>query len=597
MKRLQILLALTILTASLLVGCGGGGGGGVPSGVSGTGGGTVSSTTGTSTVIPYATPDAGATPTPTPTPVPNTTLSVTYSTGVLPTGTTTILATAYDGTGTTVFGRNSYAAGSTLTLQNVSNEATQLRIEYWIDQTRCLGMSFIPLSLKKITSWKDPPIIPAVTLSVLGRKGLLATPTWVACQDGPGAWTMLTASYTGLYAFPVRGASGAYGVGVGVLSTHGGTGGGTSSQSVFFQHATLAETATPQVKAEIGSPGSGSGLVTLTVTPTISGVQVSGDVFGMGGGESGRLVLTPTLFANLSDGGGYYAIANVSYGLYGVFALKGVGYQSAGVFDNSKIDSIFFDSLRIPSGSSDITFNADFGDTTKARPPVDRLAHLLGGGADTLAGTVSLTAPRESRVDVSTYDSATQTINYKGFPTASPSPSPSPSPGGGTSGGSETLIPLHLLNAVATDSTGFGIRTIQHFFLEPVDLDESFVTNPYGSVTMGAGSVNFTPYAGAQVYQAVLSNSATDATMKWTVSWTPGYLGGGSTYAYTFPNVAAISGLDSSWQYASNSQWTLEALNAGNTMTLEQLLAGLGEGSDGMRVVGAGQQGTLSTAP
>jgi hypothetical protein len=607
MKTNGLRLLSTLLVGLLLAGCGGGGGGTVGSGTAGAGTGSASTAAVSEPItaptgVPIATPTPPApaepTPTPTPTPLPETTstLLVKFSDGYLPAGTTTVIATAYDATGAVVFGPVETPVGAELAWGAVPNTATMLQLAYWAGQTQCVGLSSIALSLgNKMVSFADPPVDPAVTLTVTGRMSALVNATWVAAQDGrQGEWRMYSPTYAGKYAFAVRDRDGAYGIAAGVLVTHGGSGGGSSAHTVVFEYATMTETATPTVRTELegttsGAQGGSTTKIASASTPT-NGVTVSGTAAGMGAGTNGRVFLTSKLTADLADGGGAYSIANVLPGHYGIAALKGVGYRAPDV-DNSKIDAIFLGSLNISGTGGDVTYDVDFNDATRTRTPVDATVTLLGGGTDTVDGMVSLAMPRESKVPLGTFDGVAQKVAYKGCPTTT---ALAAAQGGG--GEEEETEVLHVVTASATgpeEAGGTSVRTITHYFSTPSDLDETFGGPNFGAVTMGPKSVGFGQLAGSDIYRAELADSAEEATTSWTVNWTPGWLGAGPGYQYDFVDISAFKGLDATWMYPANALWTTSSVIGGGTMPLETLMAGVGEGSDGMRVVTMGRKGQL----
>jgi len=388
------------------------------------------------------------------------------------------------------------------------------------------------------------------------RRTQIASPNFIAFQDGNGQWQIAQGS-GGQYTFTINDPNGRYGLAI-VFVTHWPD--GVTEVEVNILHATVSEL------SEIN-------LVTEEF-PAANLVTVSGTVSGLGIGEGAIIAMDmdddePSFSRNT------YSL-DVPPGTYDLVAVKGSLAQVGPIAVNKMLIQR---NVIVPGNT---TINVDFNDPN-AFVPETRNA-VIGGvlSGEYVNGFVRFLSHNKTEITVG-----------ERFGGSSFSFTPVPT-------NKQLENDIHYLNAIATTDT--TIRLIERYFKAPMDISAT-LPSPFGnaSVTVGVPPPPYTrftaswdAYSGAQAYFARFI-SVTGRAVSWFVGLSAGWLGGQTSY--TLPDLSGLSGWDNNWGFPSSGlvDWEVGAVKTNRP--IQDYVNAKFVPTDGLEVSIAGKRGRSTITP
>jgi hypothetical protein len=328
---------------------------------------------------------------------------------------------------------------------------------------------------------------------------------WVACQDGQGAWKVLTGVPSGptttTYSFLVGDLSGRYGLAVVDIYPLGG---GAYGYYGMLEHFTLSEVRT---------------LDYSTLGP-VSTASVSGTVSGLTSADGARIA-TGSYTKTLNPGvTGSLLSAAVGNADFLAARLPGMGPADALVVRRG---------YPVPaSGGTSVGFH--FPDGWALVPQTCTVTGL------TLSESLTLSA--EWRTPTTPIKLAEATASPMAFNAV---------PSNYMQSGD-----LHVLTATAKDSTALTYRYAMAYRLSASGLNLS-LPQACPVPTFGAGSgsayyrptLSWTTLEGAQVHDLLIGDAY--ELLDWSIHFSKGWLGVFTSPSYTFPDFSSLSGWSSAW--------------------------------------------------
>jgi len=334
------------------------------------------------------------------------------------------------------------------------------------------------------------------------------SPSWMAYQDGDGAWKTLTGSH-GTYTFQVTSEDGRYGVAVGLANPlNNGT---TEYVAQVFQAS----------RTEMKSLTYGG--------PSTHPATVSGTVTGIPAGEytSAHLKLNGGMVS-----GGAFTIATDT-GINDVFVKSGPSFDSPTRYYLQR-------GVNIAGDTTLATIDLASSGATPAQAP------MAVTGLNGATGTFYLLylSPNGTWPSLNYGNTAGSVTGYV-------------LPAGMRASGD-----LYYLGA--QEGTRFGYKVTNLSEATPtVDLPTAVVSNLQVSIVPNPtrGRLQWTAVAGTSFYTLWASQSQTAGTATCDVAATAGWLGGAATLQYTQPDFTGVTGFNLNWVFSTLATTDLQVVS------------------------------------
>lgn len=360
------------------------------------------------------------------------------------------------------------------------------------------------------------------TINVLTtNRGAAQNATWVAFQDGGGAWTQLQPTGTGQYSANVTASDGRYGLAV-VNSTG-------NYNNVQIYHATTAEL------TQIATDSLGS----ISSWPT-----VTGSVTGLNAGDNYAISASP--FAWVSGLSSPTYTTNAMPGTRDVLAMN---YQPTSYTNMAAVERFFI--KRNVNITGNYTCDVDFnGANSVAATPFNITATGTSLGSNYFGWYLTT----KNGAYVSGWQNAGTGTSTKGY--ALPAASRD-------AGDVYTAM-------VQSYSVGGGLVTYASrvaSFTSPADQTLAIPPALSGTVTQAAttpyarGTASWTPWSGASAYML-----RQQASGQWSALVTTGWLKGASSY--TMPDLSSATGWQATWATGLRADyWMLQAISVPGSLS------------------------------
>lgn len=438
-----------------------------------------------------------------------------------------------------------------------------------------------------------------VTLTVLGKRNAPTDATWVAYDDGSGAWHPLRSSRPGTY--QVRPDSlGRYSVAVGCAS---------DPPNVTVFSGTVGDTMTLSAKCELADDEGCEGeAVALTDTPTrfstardavleplAGAVLFTIEVEGLPTDQSQKAFTYfhgDPLAIDASMGDVY-----VSMGRDNVLFFTLIGPASASAPGRPDPNAVSAWSWTTASSAEPAIHVVASGESSNVSAPTHGNATVTGDDGDAVSVRATLKLPHAVRVPLGTASGTSMEYHLVPAELASQS---------------EEASTMLAATALGADDAvnGRSVRSVQRVLALGAPAVETLALplTPLASATWAPdGTARWQPYGDAQrgpaqAYQLTATVGPQAApTLQWRAAFTPAWLAEsgnrGGTLLYRLPELAGVAGSEWLIPEGASGSWQLDALVGkladGQSMDLAALLRGHDAETPGLTIWSAGRSGPL----